>query len=498
MKKYILLLITLAIISSCSQTPEQPELVILAQVGDREITLDEFIRRAEYTIRPKYVKGNEYIHKKIILNSLLAEKMLALETGTNNELYNNQNFQNYIQGRKEQAMRRWLFREEGISKVKLEPEKISNAYRWVGREYNIAYFTVPTKNIADSVQAMLNDPTASFEAAFEIIGGTGELPTRDVTWQREGNDAIIEALYSDSLKVGQVVGPVRADENSFITMKVLGWTESVAITDEQIKLRTNDVKERLSRREAEKFYAEFVLDVMKGKTVQFDEDTFYKVLDVVKPFYVKSPDQERESINAQLWNQKPPEVDAEGLQNEFEQIKDWPLLTIEGQTWTVERFRDELARHPLVFRSKNVNDQNFAKQFKLAAVDLIRDKYLTDVAYKRNYDQVNVVQQYTHMWQDQALSLYHQQEYLRQQQSPYNFYKDYMRVIDEYMNDYVDSLQTKYSDQVEINMEIFEDVELTRIDMFVIEENVPYPVAVPMFPHLTTDNRLDYGRDSSQ
>ena len=435
MIKRVFLLLLLALVLSCSQAPEQPEQVILATVGDREITLDEFIKRAEYTIRPSYVKGNHYIHRKMILNSLLAEKMLALEAGTDNELYRNQEFQNYIQGRKEQAMRRWLFREEAISKVELAPEEIQNAYRWAGREYEIAYFTVPTKDIADSVQAMLNDPQVNFEDVFREIGGEGQLPTQEVTWQREGNDEIIEALYSDSLNVGQIVGPVRAGQGMYTTMKILGWNESVAITDEQIRLRTNDVKERLSRRQAEKIYEQFVLDVMKGKTVEFDENTFYKVIQVVKPFYVKTQDEKRESINARFWDQKPPEVDIEGIENEFEQIKDQPLLTIEGETWTVGRLRNEMARHPLVFRQRNINDVNFPRQFKLAVVDLIRDKYLTDVAYERNYDQVNVVRQYTNMFKDQALALYHQQEYLRQQQSPYNFYKDYIKVIEEYMNE---------------------------------------------------------------
>ena len=58
----------------------------------------------------------------------------------------------------------------------------------------------------------------------------------------------------------------------------------------------------------------------------------------------------------------------------------------------------------------------------------------------------------------------------------------------------IDSLQTKYSDQIFIDTDIFDNVKLTRIDMFVIEQNVPYPAAVPSFPILTTDNKLDYGQ----
>jgi len=45
---------------------EIPEDNIIAKVGDRIITVDEFIKRAEYTVRPAYCRGDNIIHKKII------------------------------------------------------------------------------------------------------------------------------------------------------------------------------------------------------------------------------------------------------------------------------------------------------------------------------------------------------------------------------------------------------------------------------------------------
>jgi len=494
MKTQILLVIlAIAVLFSCSKKPQDIEQVVLAKIGDRTITLDEFIKRSEYTIRPAYAKGNHYIHKKIILNSLIAEKLFAFEAGKNNAMTNNPQFQNYIQGRKEQAMRKWLFRNEGTEKVQLKDEELEKEFFLSGREYSVAYFTVPTQEMADSVHFLLNQPNISFENVFKKIGGEGELPTHTVAWQREGNDAVIEALYTDSLKVGQVIGPIRAQNNVYTSIKILGWTESVLITDEQIRLRLRDVRERLSRSRAKQIYTDFILDVMRGKTVRFNQDTFFKVVEMVQPFYIVSQEEKQQMFNEKFWQEEQPNVNYSDMESDFESIKDLPLLTIDGQTWTVTDLRNELSRHPLVFRSRNVNNSNFPEQFKLAVVDLIRDKYLTEEAYKRGYDEINVIEQYTNMWQDQALALFHQQDYLRSQNCPYNFNKDYMKIIDQYLNSYVDSLQTKYSDQIGIDVDIFERVELTRIDMFVMENGVPYPIAVPGFPVVTTDNRLDYG-----
>lgn len=73
---------------------------ILARVLDREITLDEFLKRAEYTIRPNYCKGNSNIEKKIILNSLIGEKLLAIEKEKESELLRNDRFKRIIQEEK--------------------------------------------------------------------------------------------------------------------------------------------------------------------------------------------------------------------------------------------------------------------------------------------------------------------------------------------------------------------------------------------------------------
>lgn len=84
MKYFFGLLIGIAgivLLSHCSTQKPSSHETILAKVGDKTISVNEFIRRAEYTPRPAYCRGENYIHRKIILNSLVAEKLLALEAG---------------------------------------------------------------------------------------------------------------------------------------------------------------------------------------------------------------------------------------------------------------------------------------------------------------------------------------------------------------------------------------------------------------------------------
>ncbi|MBN2600738.1 MAG: hypothetical protein JXR87_01950, partial [Candidatus Marinimicrobia bacterium] len=132
------------IFNGCGQTePMIPQKNILVKIGDRIITTDEFIRRSEYSIRPPYCRQDNYIHRKIVLNSLIAEKLLALEAGGNNELLASTEFQDYIKGRREQAMRQVYFSKMAWEKADPDSEEVKKLYALAGRKYRVQYLRLP-------------------------------------------------------------------------------------------------------------------------------------------------------------------------------------------------------------------------------------------------------------------------------------------------------------------------------------------------------------------
>jgi len=68
-----------------------------------------------------------------------------------------------------------------------------------------------------------------------------------------------------------------------------------------------------------------------------------------------------------------------------------------------------------------------------------------------------------------------------------------MQQILDYYNPIIDSLQQVYSNKIQINTKALEELNLTSTDMMVTQKGVPYPVVVPSFPIITTNDRLDYG-----
>ncbi len=461
---------------------------LLAKIGNRSITVDEFIRRAEYTIRPAYCKSDNYIHRKIVLNSLIAEKLLALEAGDDNELTRNAQFQLYLRGRREQAMRQWLYYQVAYQKAKPDTQAVKAMFQVAGRTYKINYCTMADSSQLHQLKQELSSAPQKADSIFRHYFGLEAIPQREVSWSDQNEPAIHEALFSRKLTKGEIVGPIATEDGNYLLMQVAGWTDRLAISDTDIQRRWNDVVDHLKTQQANKIYTQYIARVMKGKRVEFSRDTFFKLAEIIAPFYLKSLDK-KEAFKQRFWKD---EVLPDSLSADIDAIRDWSLLTIDGQTWRVDDFLTELLVHPLVFRKRKFSYQQFPEQFKLAIVDMLRDKYLTREAYKKGYDRVEAVVRNENMWRDFLLAQFQKNRYLRDRNVSEE--TDYMVLIEDHLNRYVDSLQAKYHDRIEIDTDKFEQITLTRIDMFVLQRNVPFPIIVPSFPLLTTDNRLDYGR----
>jgi len=207
MNKYqFLLLLYLLLILGCeSKKPEISGDQILVKIADRVITKDEFIRRAEYTIRPNYCKLDNYIHRKIILNSLIAEKLLSLEAGTANDLAENKEFQEYIKGRKEQAMRQLYYYDRAYKKVHLDSCEVKKVYQLAGRTYDVQYLRLPAEKVAAAAYHLLKNEGIPFaEVAAEVLPDS-TIPHRKIGFNSDINDELFQLFFSIPLQKDQVL-----------------------------------------------------------------------------------------------------------------------------------------------------------------------------------------------------------------------------------------------------------------------------------------------------
>jgi len=482
-------LIFIILFSGCIQEEDKYE--ILAKIGDKSITVQEFIHRSEFTIRPQYCKGITNIHKKIILNSLIGEKLLSIEAGENNQLSSNADFQAYIAGRKEQAMRKVLYFEETYKKVQIDSKEIQKEFEVAGRKYDISYFSIRNRTISTEISQMFEQDKMGFEKMYQYISGDSAVPKREVHWNDPEHMLIFDALFKNLPKKGETIGPLHIDNEQDIFLKVNGWVDQKVISETAAMDRKQQVVEKLTNEKAWINYKSYAKQIMKNKRVQFYKDTFRKLVNFVAPIYLQSKKAKEQLFNNSFWNNNNDKEIFVNLPKNLDAINHMPLFSIEGRVWKIEQFRSYLKKHPLVFRKEGLHKNNFTEQFKLAIVDMIRDYYITKDAYEKGYDKSSIVEREVDIWHDHMISLYKKYKYLESKEVEG---KNQQVIVQKYLTPLIDSLQNKYNTNIEVDIKKFEKIKLTGIDMVALQIDQPFPVVVPSFPLVTDDSRLDYGK----
>lgn len=478
--------ITFAIIvSSCSSSDEQiNEKQTLAYVGNRTITIQDFIRRAEYSMRPAYCRQSNYVHKKIVLNSLIAEKMTALEMDKkSDDILESTNFRKFLMGRREQAMRQVFYNDSFYDSVSLSEDDIMERYALAGRTIQIEYLSLPDLDMVQKFKELLNDDM-SLDSIYSYLW-QGDVPSRTINWFDREPEMIHDGLFREDLEKGEVIGPFMIDDNSYLVIQVEGWVDQPVITKEEQGLRWNDVSVRLTEKIATAKYKSYVSDLMSDKKMELEPETFNSYATIAGDYYLKDEKDKKIALNQAIWDNVK-QVDLQPFNDPGNLDPSAILFRYDGRSYSVGDLNEMLRSHPLVFRKRKMSKGEFRSQLKFSIADLLRDVELTQICYELGLDNDWRVQSNEFLWNDAYAS------------------KRYMEIhgLDDSLTDeellghfdpIIDSLQQAYSKQIKINMDAFEKIELSSTDMLVTQRGLPYPIVVPSFPIITSDNRLDYG-----
>lgn len=461
-------LIILFLLVGCSD--DKPEINYnqgtIAIVGDREITQEDFIRRAEYTPRPNYCRSDNPLHKKIVLNSLIAEKLFSIDPSKT--LRSNNALSAYIKGRTEQAMRQLLYHNKAYSQAKVSDNEIKKIYNLSQRSY---FLEINHKS--DSGQA---------DSLFTV----------QIEWEEDKIPELHHILYKTGVEKDDIIDSIYFN-NKEISMKVLGWTNKVSFSQIEVEKRKNEVIDYLRDIKAQEIYTEYIAELMKGKEIRFNEETFYELSNKARDLYLSTEENKLNALNKALWNLNK-EISEVNPATKQSDIKQNVLFNIDNIDWTVKDFLELIQSHPLVFRKRSMGKGEFPEQFKLAIVDLVRDHYINTEAYKLGLDKSRAVILNKELWEDFFFAQATRDSILKLNNLFNSFVEDQFNTIQLILDPIVDSLQAEFSDKIFINIDLFEETDLTRVDMMATQRNVPYPVIVPNFPILTTDHKLDYGR----
>ncbi len=458
---------------------------VLVKIKDEVITKNDFIKRAEYTIRPAYCKSSNQIHKKIILNSLIAEKLMALDI---NEYIGSDNFSsNFLEGIKEQKMREVLLEDKVYNKINIDADVLLSHISNSTKTYNVNFINVSNDTTISAINYLL-DNGEGFDRICKEYLGLKEIPSKSVDYFSENDPIIFNNIFNQEHMPDDIIGPLLAKDRSVLFVKIIDWVDRPLITDSERENHKNLILQKLNEIERIDAYDKFVVEMMKGYKVKFLEKPFFAIADKAYQFYILK--NMTSSDNSSVG-----EFDLIGFSNELNMDVNESFLKINNQSFSIEYLDNLISKHPLLFRSEKISKRDFPLYFKYAIVDLLRDEQMTQIAYGDKYDNhIEVVKEYN-LFRGASLSALHLKALLDKNNIPLSDYNsDPELIINTLLNDYIDTLQIKYSDNISIDFGILDNISLTHIDLYAYRKGIPYPMVVPLFPLLTNKHTIDYGK----
>ena len=243
-----LLVITLFLFNSCGRSKNEQESKalenILAVVGDKAITVNDFIKRCEYVPRPPYCRGDNYIQKKIALNSLIAEKLFAIEF-ENRNLHITQNQKMIVVGQKEQTMRHLMLQRYGFEKVSLDTNQIRKLATLSNREYRISFINI-NKREKFILSNLPKDPR--LKDIVEKSENSIEISERSITRNDDMIDEVDQILYYGKPNLNRLYGPFESGSNDLLCFEINGWTTRAKVTEREKKDDWNQTLKKIFRK----------------------------------------------------------------------------------------------------------------------------------------------------------------------------------------------------------------------------------------------------------
>jgi len=452
------------------------EAQILATIDDKIITVNDFIRRSEYNVRPSYCNGNSNADKLIILNSLIAEKLIALDS----EFDLTEAHLRLLEGRKEQKMREVLYNRDIYNKVKIDSLELNIVYDNSRKDFTISYITFPDKQMMIELKNSLEDSAFTFEELVMNMDAVETIPSRKINYNKDVTEDMYEAFFSKEVQLGQIFGPVMMGDYYSI-FRVDDWKESRNLSAAQNRLEITTLKKTMQDIKAHINYRRYINSLMKDKKLHFHVKNFENLVMNIHTDVKALPLDKSELVMKDMPLNSKYSMDLS--ENDI-------LFTILDKEWTIGDIDDLIGRDPVTISSK-VNEKTLKKILKKSIIKKIEAFYITKDAYEKSIDRHYLVNQEVTVWSDYIRStqwISHMIEtsgYTRTE-------TDNNTIFNELLNPVFDSLMVKYSEVIDVNEYNFSNIDLSSIDMHAFYNEQSHSLVVPLFPITTTKQKVDF------
>lgn len=388
-KQLILFLIIIIIFSHLSFAQSKDS--VLVDLGNKQITVDEFVARFEFTPWPR--KNIKFIDEELkfeFLKTLIAEKLLSIfgeETKIDTSIDLHEAYQNL----EKMIIRDALYRKEIINKVTIDKDDLNNAIarsqitlfvRYIfnqdSSEINYFYEKLKIGVPFDSFYIQqINNGYENFP--MEVTYGTLVEEAEDEIYKTEPNSFTVPVKVNNGYYIFYV-----DSSRLVINMGPKEFNESIRKAEKILKQRTE-----------EKLYRNYFKDFFSKKRGEADGTVFWILVEeVAKRFKYKMGNQQPVRGNQYIIDPD----DVREIEKNLGDKKDLVLVKLENRNASIKEFLRSILFKGFMLTDSSTN--YVAARLNKAIKTFLEDEYLAEEGYRQGLHYKLEVRKDIEMWKD--------------------------------------------------------------------------------------------------
>ncbi len=414
------LILIFFLISASSSFAQTEESNILAKMGSKVITVEEF--KSRYELSPQIgrnIQSREEYYKLELLYSMIAEKLWALEA--ENVKLDTTDIMNYtFKALEKMYWRDALYRKEIIDRVNHDPNEFILANQRAAYNLLVKFLYAERQSEIDSLYQILQNGFP-FDLLLAARPEAALQDTLYVVSFGKMDEYAEDALYS--LKQNEFTSPIKSPEGWYIFK--LDTVVQRIITDEgQARTLEKDIRRTVDSRATDKVYNNFYRKFFKGKNVNVDGELFWSLSEKVAKLLEKN---RIESNIEQGGNIHLLDKDFFAISKEFgPDSLEMPFIKFDTNPVTLRQFLHEFVFEG--FYSNITNPDIIRAKLNARIKTMIEQELLNREARQRGLHNLPEVQNYVSVWRDNYLGTLYKREILREvklsDDDVYNYYSE--------------------------------------------------------------------------
>lgn len=480
-----LFIVIIFVLSSCENDASDN---YVALVDDIPIIEYEFTLR--YNFNPHLAQYHDKIEaKKVILSTLIAEKLLALESSSTSQLPND--VKNKLEQHKKEIIIEQFRRDSVENQINVTDSELQKEYLKALKEVDIKYIVFKSYNEAKRIKQKIENGM-SFEKAvrdYMNLQGWGKesIPEKTVEWNTETYD-IEERIFA--LQSDEISNPIKINGDYYL-IKLQETRSNQYPNNMDYTNRLSALKDRILREKIKDKYIVFFENNIRSRLGDVD----WKKLNGAFELIIKNISFSKNTAQSQPFSDDKALSDEIYLSYESQQSQLRDMIVVrfsDHSSWALEELMVVLKYGPFSFNYKN--KISFKKSFKQNILLALEYEAIYQLAKEADYENNGHVLKDTKLWEAYYRANDYRFQLLKQAESNI-FINDSTKYRSktnlsslqqfrlDYFDDYLSVLSEKYS--IKINREKFNSLKLSKTDMVVMKTHFAHRLVVPLTEPLT-------------